>query len=69
MVSVTPDITASPSFQAPPPRAKADAPSSNDSFGALVDGNNTAAANNNDRAHDVPPPPQQSASDNRPAPS
>src|SRR5215468_1340470 len=75
VVSVTPDISASTSFQAPPPRAKADPGPANDSFAALVDSNTTAAANNSDRAQDrtqdraqdTPPPPQQPNSDNRPA--
>ena len=39
VVSVTPDITASTSFQAPPPRVKADPGPANDSFAALVDSN------------------------------
>ena len=55
MVSVTSDISVNTSFQAPSPRAKADTPSSNDSFASLVDSNNTAAANNNDRAQDAAP--------------
>src|SRR5262245_26343076 len=77
VVSVTPDITASTSFQAPPPRAKADPGPANDSFASLVDSNTSAAANASDRAQDrvqdreqdASPPPQQSASDNRPAPA
>ena len=71
MVSVTSDITASPSFQAP--RAKADASPANDSFASLVDSNITAAANSNDRAQDraqgAAPAPQSPASDNRTAQS
>ncbi len=66
MVSVTPDISASTSFQAPPPRAKADASPANDSFASLVDSNTTAATSNHDRAQDrardTSPAPQRSAS-------
>ncbi|MBI5321160.1 flagellar hook-length control protein FliK [Bradyrhizobium sp.] len=77
MVSVTPDIIASTSFQAPPPRAKAEPSPANDSFAALVDSNATAAANNNDRVQDraqdrpqdTGPAPQQAAADKRPAPA
>lgn len=67
MVSVTPDIAASPSFQAPPPRAKADPSPSTDSFASLVDSNATAAANNNDRAQEASPPP--AAPERRSAPA
>src|SRR5215468_7987921 len=81
VVSVTPDITASTSFQAPPPRAKADPGPANDSFASLVDSNTSAAANasdraqdrvqdrEQDRAQDASPPPQQANSENRPAPA
>jgi flagellar hook-length control protein FliK len=63
VVSVTPDIIVSPSFQAPPPRAKADQPSANDSFASLVDSNTTTANGNNERAQDT------AASDKRAAAS
>ncbi|MFO1107634.1 MAG: flagellar hook-length control protein FliK [Bradyrhizobium sp.] len=65
MVSVTPDI-ASSTFQAPPPRAKADSSPGNDGFAALVDSNIAAAANNSDRAQDASPAPQPPTSDRRP---
>lgn len=77
MVSVTPDITASSSFQAPAPRGKADPSPSNDSFGSLVDGNATAAAHHHERAQDRTQDrdqdgvsaPQSATSNRRPAPS
>lgn len=77
MVSVTSDITASTSFQAPPPRAKADPSPASDSFASLVDSNTTAAANSNDRAQDrvqdraqdPVPAPQPPASEKRATPS
>src|SRR5262245_6633226 len=81
VVSVTSDISASTSFQTPPPRTKAEQPPANDSFASLVDSNTAAAANNNDRAQDraqdrtqdraqdASPAPQPAAADRRPAPS
>ena len=81
MVSATPDITASTSFQAPAPRTKADPAPDNDSFAALVDSNTTAASSSGDRgqdriqdraqdhAQDAATASNQSATDRRAAPA
>src|SRR5689334_3769506 len=52
VVSVTPDITASASFQAASRSTRPEPADNNDRFASLVDSNTNAAANNSDRVQD-----------------